>query len=102
MDASHPAGLVQMREGPLRQFTAQLLQPLVAVSSHTSPILICPLLLFRLPLALPVPPSPLRLGDVTSDFLLMYVLQHGAAVIALVRYHLLHSPLIDFACRGLR
>src|SRR6266478_3937721 len=98
MDAPHPAGLVEMCEAPFRQFAPQLLQSLIAVSAHTSPILIRPLLFFRLTLALPVPPATLRFGNVTADFLLMDILQHSTAVIALVRYHLFHSPLVDLAC----
>src|SRR5580692_8303273 len=84
MDSPHPAGLVQMRETPLGQFAAQLLQALVARSSHAPPILIRPRLLFRLALSLPVSPASFRLWYIASDFLLVHLCQHGATVIALV------------------
>ena len=83
MDSPHTAGIVQMREASLGQFAPQLLQPLVALSSHSPPILVRPLLLFRLPLALPFPPAPLRFRDVTPDFLIVHFLQYGTAMIAL-------------------
>src|SRR5258708_21738132 len=102
MNAPHSSSLVQMRKGSLRQFAPQFLQPLVAVSSHTSPILVRPFLLFRLPLALPVPPPSLRFGNVTPDFLFVHFRQHRPTVIALVGHHLFHSRLIEFTRHPLR
>ena len=91
-----------MREGSLRQFAPQFLQPLIAVSSHPSPILVRPFLLFPLPLALPVPPPTLRFGKVTPQFLFVQFRQHRATVIALVGHHLFHSRHIEFTRHRLR
>src|SRR5512144_58222 len=102
MDSSHPTGLIQVREASLRQFAPPFLQPLVALAAHAPPILVRPLLLFRLPLALPVPPTSLRLRNVTPDFLIVHFLQYGAAVVALIGHHLFHSYLVDFTRRRLR
>src|SRR5271157_4000466 len=93
VDPPHPAGLIQMSKGSLRQFAAQLLQPLVAFSPYTPPILIGPLLLFRLALALPLPPPAFGLGYVTPDFLFVYLCQYGATVVPLIGHHLFYSPL---------
>src|ERR1041385_8894844 len=91
-----------MREGSLRQFASQFLQPLVPVSSHTPPILVRPFLLFRFSLALPVPATSLRFGNVAPDFLFVHFRQHRATVIALVGHHLFHSHLIEFTHHRLR
>src|SRR5947209_10073759 len=88
MDSPHAASLVQMREASLGQLAPQFVQSLVAVTSHSPPIRVRPLLLFRLPLALPVPPAPLRFRNVTPDFLIVHFFQDGAAMIALISHHL--------------
>ena len=98
----HLAGFVQMREGSLRQFAAQFLQPLVAVAPHPPPIFVRPLLLFRFPLAPPLPPPSLRLGNVTPEFLFVQFGQHSAAVIALVGRYLFHSRVVEFSRHCLR
>jgi hypothetical protein len=102
MNAPHAAGFIQMREASLGQFAAQLLEPLVAFPSHTPPILIRPLLLFRLPLTLPVPPAAFRFGYVASRLLPVQLCQHRAAVITLIGYYLLYPLFIGCARRVLR
>jgi hypothetical protein len=65
VQAAHPAGLVEMREGPLQSLPAEPQQPLAAGSANASTIAIHRGA--RRGILLSAPPSPIGLGDMAPD-----------------------------------
>src|SRR3990172_8864153 len=89
MRAPHSARVVDVSEASFQQLSSPAQQSFAPVSSDAPPIAIHCSLLARF--ALPVTPSPLRLGNVRPHSDLSQVFPPRPAMISLVRHHLFHA-----------
>lgn len=63
--APHPAGFVEMRKRPFQPLVAKRQQALAAGAPNATPIAVHGVASFGV--LFPVPPSPIRFGDVAPD-----------------------------------
>src|SRR5215471_18906075 len=89
MQASHPAGFIQVGKTPFQLLAALPQELLAALAPNAPPVGVHRRLFFRL--ALPASSAPLRFRTVTAHPPLRHLRQHFIAVISLVQHHFFRS-----------